>query len=90
MVRSLLEVNVEIWNGRLTAKNVLDLEKYRYVALNLSWKTNTAHTMKPWHFLNLRDWVHDAILYVYHLSEKQWNITLTYISYKSHIQLDFG
>ena len=27
MVRSLLEVNVEIWNGRLTAKNVLDLEK---------------------------------------------------------------
>ena len=27
MVRSLLEINVEIWNGRLTAKNVLDLEK---------------------------------------------------------------
>ena len=38
MVRSLLEVNVEIWNGRLTAKNVLDLEKIQIRCFKLILK----------------------------------------------------
>ena len=38
MVWSLLEVNVEIWNGRLTAKNVLDLEKIQIRCFKLILK----------------------------------------------------
>ena len=49
-VRSLLEVNVELWNGRLTAKNILELEniqihcfklilKNRYQTYNEALKT---------------------------------------------------
>ena len=46
MVRSLLEINVEIWNGRLTAKNVLDLEniQIRCFKIILKNKYRSYHT----------------------------------------------
>ena len=53
MVRSLLEVNVEIWNGRLTAKNVGELEKIQIRCFKLILKNK--HIMKLWHSLNLID-----------------------------------
>ena len=38
MVRSLLEVNVELWNGRLTAKNILELENIQIRCFKLILK----------------------------------------------------
>ena len=55
MVRSLLEVNVELWNDRLTAKNILELENIQIKCFKLILKTNTKHIIMPQNFLSLKD-----------------------------------
>ena len=86
MVRSLLEVNVEIWNGRSLLKMFLNWRKSKFVALNWFWKINTKHIMKLWHSLNLIDWVHDANPFVSHSLKKPWDTTLNFTPFRNYTQ----